>query len=48
MRERTKRYIKRYSSHAIDMATGVLYWVPIIAIVYAHVLYVNVYGTQDK
>ena len=51
MRETTKKYIKHYSRQVCNAASATLFWSAIIALVYANVLYTNVYGneqTHDK
>ncbi len=47
MRETTKKYIKYYSKQTCNAMSATLFWSAIIALVYANVLYTNVYSNGD-
>ncbi len=47
MRETTKKYIKHYSKQLCNVTSATLFWSAIIALVYANVLYTNVYVNDD-
>ena len=47
MRETTKKYIKYYSKQTCNAMSATLFWSAIIALVYANVLYTNVYSNDS-
>ncbi len=48
MRETTTKRLKHYSKLTYGIATGALYWIPIMGLVYGCVVYEIVYGRNNK
>ena len=47
-KETTKKYIKHYSRQVCNAASATLFWSAVIALVYANILYTNVYSNEQS